>query len=69
MFDMLANLVIEKDQDDSFNDVGNGNALVNILKSMENLGFQNDEFLQIILNGLVTNFNELDIPWVTMLFK
>ena len=53
MFDMLANLVIEKDQDGAFNDVGNGNALVNILKSMANLGFENEEFLQIILNGQV----------------
>ena len=66
---MLAELVIDKDQEDAFHDSGSGNALVNIFKSMARLGFENEKFLQIILSGQVQNFNELEIPWATMLFK
>ena len=45
MFDMLTQLVIDKDQEDAFLDNGSGTALVNIIKSMARLGFENDEFL------------------------
>ena len=69
MFDLLAELVIEKDEDDSFNDSGNGTAIVNIIKSCAKLGFTNSDFLKVILDCQVENFDELDIPWATILFK
>ena len=38
MFEMLAELVIDKDEDDAFNDNGSGTALVNIIKASARLG-------------------------------
>ena len=69
MLNMLANLVIEKDKEDAFTDSGSGTALVNILKSMSIIGYRNDDFLQVILDAVISNFKELDIQWATMLFK
>ena len=69
MFEMLAELVIDKDEDDAFNDNGSGTALVNIIKASARLGITNNQFLRVILNAQVQSFKELDIPWSTILFK
>ena len=69
MFEMLAKLVIDKDEDDAFNDSGNGTAMVNIIKACARLGFTNNQFLRVILNAQVDNFSELNIQWATILFK
>ena len=66
---MLTELVIDKHKEGAFLDSGCANALVNTLKSMVQLGFQNDDFQQVILEGLTEHFDELDIVWATMLFK
>ena len=69
MFELLAQLVVEKHKEEAFLDSGSANALVNILKSTQQLGFDDDDFNQVIFEGLVKYFEELDIVWATMLFK
>ena len=69
MFKMLSELVVDKHKEGAFLDSGGANALVNTLKSMVQLGFSDDQFQQVIIDGLVDYFDELDIVWATMLFK
>ena len=69
MFELLSQLVIDKHKEEAFLDSGSANALVNILKSTQQLGFDDDDFNQVVFEGLVKYFDELDIVWATMLFK
>lgn len=65
--DELARLCLEKNKEDAFYSEGCSTELVNIVKSMAQLGYKNDEFLKMVLGHIETCFEDLDISWICLL--
>ena len=66
---MIRDLVLQKSEADAFFFSGCGTALVNIIKACKEMGIDDDEFIECILNGLHDYYGELDIKWVTILLN
>lgn len=69
LFNALAKIVVDKAQKEAIFAKGDATAVVNILKSMESLDLENDEFLSVLLEFLVDHFDELKFAWASLLFK
>ena len=69
LFEVLAKIVVDKSKVQAFFSKGDANAIVNIIKSMFDLDMENDEFLNVMLEHLVDNFDELTLSWAVTLLK
>ena len=58
----------DKDESEAFFSKGCGTALVNIIKSCKEMQIDDSEFIDCILQGVSEHIDELDIPWITILF-
>ena len=68
-FNIVKKLVLEKAKADAMFSKGCATALVNIIKTCNELQIADPQFLNCILTGLHSHFEELDIPWMTILLK
>ena len=62
-FSMLRDLVLDKAEANAFFNGGCGTALVNIVKSCNEMSIDDSAFLDTILEGLRDEYDKLDIPW------
>lgn len=67
--DELVRLCLEKNNEDAFYSEGCSTELVNIVKSLAQLGYKNDEFLRMVLGHIETCFEDLDISWICLLLQ
>ena len=66
---MVKQLVLDKAKEGAFFSKGCGTALVNIIKSCNEMQYCDAEFLDCILGGLQSHFEELSIPWMTIFLR
>lgn len=69
LFNTLANIVVDKAKHEAIFVKGDTTAVVNILKAMESLDLQHDEFLSVLIEFVREHFDELKLSWVALLFK
>eukprot|EP00354_Favella_ehrenbergii_P010424 CAMPEP_0170452176 /NCGR_PEP_ID=MMETSP0123-20130129/1164_1 /TAXON_ID=182087 /ORGANISM="Favella ehrenbergii, Strain Fehren 1" /LENGTH=98 /DNA_ID=CAMNT_0010714099 /DNA_START=765 /DNA_END=1058 /DNA_ORIENTATION=+ len=62
-FELIKSLVLSKASEDAFFSKGCGTALVNIIKSCNEMRYGDAEFIECILGGLANHYEELPIPW------
>ncbi len=61
--------MLDKNDEDALFSKGCGTALVNIIKACNEMRLDDSDFIDVFLAGLYNHFEELDIPWVTILLK
>jgi hypothetical protein len=52
-----------------FYEHGCSTELINIVKSLQQMGVKNDTFLGLVLNHIATCFDEVPITWIATLLK
>lgn len=69
LFTELAAIVTDKAKGEAVFVKGDAMAVVNILRALESLELENDEFLEVLLEYISDNFDELKMPWAVTLMK
>lgn len=65
----LITLCMAKEDLGEFYEHGCSTELINIVKSLQQMGVKNDAFLGLVLNHITASFDEVPITWIATLLK